>query len=100
MVYAAPPILFNQIAGGKSPRVTLNELREAGAALALYSTPCLFAAQTAMDRALAEILADDGRLPDPAPWRSVGVAECTAILRGNMNRLGREEADDGKGAMT
>jgi 2-methylisocitrate lyase-like PEP mutase family enzyme len=29
------PILFNQIAGGKSPRVTLTELREAGAELTL-----------------------------------------------------------------
>jgi hypothetical protein len=80
------PILFNQIAGGKSPRVTLSELREAGAALALYSTPCLFAAQTAMDRALADILADDGRLPDTSRGTAVGVPECTAILRGNMNR--------------
>jgi 2-methylisocitrate lyase-like PEP mutase family enzyme len=80
------PILFNQIAGGKSPRVTLSELRDAGAALALYSTPCLFAAQVAMDRALAEIFSDDGRLPDPAASRGVGVAECTAILRENMNR--------------
>ena len=46
------PLLFNQIAGGKSPRVTLTELREAGAELALYSTPCLFAAQTAIDERL------------------------------------------------
>jgi 2-methylisocitrate lyase-like PEP mutase family enzyme len=80
------PILFNQIAGGKSPRVTLGQLREAGAALALYSTPCLFAAQAAMDRALAEILADDGRLPDAANGQGVGVAACTAILQANMNR--------------
>jgi len=82
------PILFNQIAGGKSPRVTLSELREAGASLALYSTPCLFAAQTAIDRALAEIFADDGRLPDAAKGQGVGVRECTAILQNNMNRHG------------
>jgi 2-methylisocitrate lyase-like PEP mutase family enzyme len=85
------PILFNQIAGGKSPRVTLTELRQAGAALALYSTPCLFAAQFAMDRALSDIFADDGRLPDAAAGQAVGVAECTAILRDNMNRHGRIE---------
>jgi 2-methylisocitrate lyase-like PEP mutase family enzyme len=79
------PILFNQIAGGKSPRDTLTELREAGAALSLYSTPCLFAAQAAMDRALTDIFADDGRLPDASRGQAIGVAECTAILERNMN---------------
>ena len=54
------PILFNQIAGGRSPRIGLSELREAGATLALYSTPCLFAAQTAINRALTDIFANDG----------------------------------------
>ena len=82
------PILFDQIAGGKSPRVTLSELRDAGAALALYSTPCLFAAQAAMDRALLEIFSDDGRLPDATSGKAIGVAECTAILQSNMNRPG------------
>lgn len=79
------PILFNQIAGGKSPRVTLTELQEAGAQLALYSTPCLFAAQTAMHRTLTDILNDDGRLPSTIGGASVGVAECTELLRHNMN---------------
>jgi 2-methylisocitrate lyase-like PEP mutase family enzyme len=83
------PLLFNQIAGGKSPRVTLTDLRNAGAALALYSTPCLFAAQTAMDRALTDLFADDGRLPDASNGGAVGVADCTAILQRNMNRYAR-----------
>jgi 2-methylisocitrate lyase-like PEP mutase family enzyme len=87
------PILFNQIAGGKSPRVTLSELRQAGAELALYSTPCLFAAQTAMDRALLEIFSDDGRLPDAGRGQGVGVAECTAILQSNMNRPRPDSAE-------
>ena len=80
------PLLFNQIAGGKSPRVTLTELREAGAELALYSTPCLFAAHTAMDRALGELFEDDGRLPDTSNGTAVGVLQCTALLQKNMNR--------------
>jgi 2-methylisocitrate lyase-like PEP mutase family enzyme len=89
------PILFNQIAGGKSPRVTLSELRRAGAALALYSTPCLFAAQAAMDRSLSRILADDGLLPDTSTDEvTVGVQECTALLRGNMNRRARAGRDE------
>ncbi len=80
------PILFNQIAGGKSPRVSLGELRDAGAKLALYSTPCLFAAQRAMEDALTQIVTDDGRLPDVSGGRSVGVSQCTELLRENMNR--------------
>jgi 2-methylisocitrate lyase-like PEP mutase family enzyme len=87
------PILFNQIAGGKSPRVTRSELREAGASLALYSTPCLFAAQAAMDGALTEIFSDDGRLPDASKGRAIGVPECTKILQANMNRHAAESDD-------
>jgi 2-methylisocitrate lyase-like PEP mutase family enzyme len=86
------PILFNQIAGGKSPRVTLTQLREAGAELTLYSTPCLFAAQTAIDSALGEIFSDDGRLPDISDNQGVGVKQCTAMLQVNMNRHARETA--------
>ena len=78
------PLLFNQIAGGKSPRVTLSELREAGANLALYSTPCLFAAQTAMNDSLTSIFSDDGRLPDTNGGCSVGLAECSILLQENM----------------
>jgi 2-methylisocitrate lyase-like PEP mutase family enzyme len=77
------PILFNQIAGGQSPRIGLQELKEAGAALALYSTPCLFAAQTAIDRALTDIFANDGILPDTSDGRAVGVQQCTALLQRN-----------------
>ena len=78
----AKPLLFNQIAGGKSPRVTLTELREAGASLALYSTPCLFAAQAAIDESLSAIFSDDGRLPDAK--NAIGVAECSDLLKENM----------------
>ncbi len=77
------PLLFNQIAGGNSPRATLSELRQAGAELALYSTPCLFAAQTAIKNTLTEIFEDDGRLPDTAKGAAVGVPQCTELLRQN-----------------
>lgn len=78
------PLLFNQIAGGKSPRVTLSDLNAAGASLALYSTPCLFAAQTAMNDSLSAIFADDGRLPDTNIGCAVGVTECSVMLEANM----------------
>jgi 2-methylisocitrate lyase-like PEP mutase family enzyme len=86
------PLLFNQIAGGKSPRTTLTELREAGADLVLYSTPCLFAAQSAMDDALTEIFLDDGRLPDTSRGRAVGVQQCTQQLLYNLPAAGISES--------
>lgn len=82
------PLLFNQIAGGASPRATLTELRDAGAALVLYSTPCLFAAQTAMEASLKAIFADDGRLPETGVGRAAGVAQCTALLVANHEAAG------------
>lgn len=80
------PLLFNQIAGGKSPRLSLSELNELGADVAIYSTPCLFAAQTAMDEAIAELKRSDGRLPEMGP-NSVGVAQALELVEQNMSRF-------------
>ncbi|WP_043262946.1 isocitrate lyase/PEP mutase family protein [Streptomyces sp. CT34] len=79
------PLLFNQIAGGKSPRLSLPELSELGVNVAIYSTPCLFAAQSAIDRALEELKKADGRLPEFTA-ESVGVAESLALLEKNISR--------------
>ncbi|MGD3111788.1 isocitrate lyase/PEP mutase family protein [Streptomyces sp. YGL11-2] len=79
------PLLFNQIAGGKSPRLSLPELGELGVNVAIYSTPCLFAAQTAIDRALVDLRKADGRLPEFTA-ESVGVAESLALLEKNISR--------------
>lgn len=79
------PLLFNQIAGGKSPRLSLPELQHLGVDVAIYSTPCLFAAQSAMDRALTALRVADGRLPEVAA-DSVGVAESLALLERNISR--------------
>jgi len=89
----AKPILFNQVAGGKSPRLSLSELRSAGVALSLYSTPCLFAAQSAIDSALSNLFKDDGRLPDVRTGVDVGVKDCTNILRQNLCRLPQDRSD-------
>ncbi|MEU1278585.1 isocitrate lyase/PEP mutase family protein [Streptomyces sp. NPDC005805] len=81
------PLLFNQIAGGKSPRLSLTELSALGVDLAIYSTPCLFAAHEAIDRALRELKAADGRLPDTAGTPdAVGVRESTRLLERNISR--------------
>ncbi len=81
------PLMFNQIAGGKSPACTLSDLRRAGVSLVNYSTPCLFAAQQAMESALSELKKLDGLLVNPAaePGR-IGIAACDAVLRENLKR--------------
>jgi 2-methylisocitrate lyase-like PEP mutase family enzyme len=83
------PLLFNQIAGGKSPHVSLTELEAAGADVVIYSTPCLFAAQVGIQKALQEIHEGDGRLPTAQERGSefVGVPQCTALLMEHLNGL-------------
>ncbi|MFD5087859.1 isocitrate lyase/PEP mutase family protein [Kitasatospora sp. NPDC058406] len=81
------PLLFNQIAGGKSPRLSLSELGDLGVDVAIYSTPCLFAAHQAMDEALAGLKGADGRLPAPVGQRrEIGVRESTELLERNIAR--------------
>ncbi|MEV5968551.1 isocitrate lyase/PEP mutase family protein [Streptomyces sp. NPDC051921] len=85
-VVGGKPLLFNQIAGGKSPRLSLSELTDLGVDVAIYSTPCLFAAHSAMDAALVELKAADGRLPSFDPESGVGVAASTRLLERNIAR--------------
>ncbi|MEU1463420.1 isocitrate lyase/PEP mutase family protein [Streptomyces sp. NPDC005727] len=85
-VTGGKPLLFNQIAGGKSPRLSLGELSGLGVDVAIYSTPCLFAAHQAMDSALTELKASDGRLPRVDPASGVGVQASTALLERNIAR--------------
>ena len=79
---AERPFCFNQIAGGKSPVCTLSELKHAGVKLVIYSTPCLFAAQWAVDDALIALREADGSLAGSR----VGVKDCTAVLSENLAR--------------
>jgi 2-methylisocitrate lyase-like PEP mutase family enzyme len=75
------PLMFNQIAGGKSPPCTLSELKAAGVSLVNYSTPCLFAVQAAIEETMLALKENGGRLPD-----GIGVDECNAILKDNLCR--------------
>lgn len=77
------PLLFNQIAGGRSPRLSLGELAELGVDVAIYSTPCLFAAHEAMEKALTELKATDGRLPAGGDDR-IGVPQSVELLTRNL----------------
>jgi len=53
--------------------------------VAIYSTPCLFAAHTAMANALTELRANDGRLAE-VKSDDVGVASSIALLERNLSR--------------
>jgi hypothetical protein len=77
------PIMFNQIAGGKSKPRGLGELREAGVGLVIYSTPCLFAAHSAIQTTLSDLKAQDGKLPEPTPL-GVDLREVNQHLRANL----------------
>jgi 2-methylisocitrate lyase-like PEP mutase family enzyme len=90
----AVPVAFNQIAGGKSPSFDLDELREAGVSIAIYSTPALFAAQHAIDRAMTWLAASNGRLPQAREGR-MGLATCNAALHPVRQPLPSHEPQDG-----
>ncbi len=74
------PLVFNQIAGGKSPACNLQQLQEAGVRLVNYSTPCLFAAQAAIEQEIAFLKDNDGWLEK----KQVGLAECNEHLIMNL----------------
>jgi 2-methylisocitrate lyase-like PEP mutase family enzyme len=80
---AGRPLVFNQIAGGKSPTCNLSQLREFGVSVVIYSTPCLFAAQHAMERTMKELKRSDGYLPAPGE-DGIGVKSCTALMNDNL----------------
>lgn len=79
------PVMFNQIAGGKSPPCDLAELKAAGVSLVNYSTPCLFAAQAAIESSMLKLKQSGGRLPS-AKEQPVRLAECTNVLKRNFAR--------------
>lgn len=83
------PLVFNQIAGGKSSPCSLGELRDAGVSLVIYSTPCLFLAQAAIENAIKSLKENDGLLQDIGTGR-VDVQGCTALLSENLARRNRK----------
>jgi 2-methylisocitrate lyase-like PEP mutase family enzyme len=80
---AGRPFVFNQIAGGKSPPCNMSQLRDVGVSVVIYSTPCLFAAQQAIERTIQQLQSSDGYLPPPGE-EGVGVKKCTALLNENL----------------
>ena len=74
------PLVFNQIAGGKSPECSLTDLKEAGVSLVNYSTPCLFAVQSAIENEMKLLREHDGLLQK----QHVGLPECNTHLNQNL----------------
>ncbi len=79
------PLMFNQIAGGKSQPCDLDELKSLGVSLVNYSTPCLFAAQTAIEDTMKFLQKSNGRLPDQSQQRTC-LCECNEVLSENLSR--------------
>lgn len=74
------PIAFNQIVGGKASAVGAGEMASAGIGIAIYSTPCLFAAQHAIEDAVRG-LARSGRLDTSG---RVDLVACNRLLEENL----------------
>jgi len=74
--YVKIPIMVNQLHGGKSPNWQFDELEDAGASIVIYSTPCLFAAQYAIERYL-DLLLETKRLPSEG---TATMAGCSRVL--------------------
>jgi 2-methylisocitrate lyase-like PEP mutase family enzyme len=77
------PIVFNQIAGGKSPACNLQQLSQAGVSIVNYSTPCLFATQVALEEEMQRLRETEGFLQKD----KVGVLECNALLHRNLANI-------------
>jgi 2-methylisocitrate lyase-like PEP mutase family enzyme len=78
------PLVCNQIAGGKTPPWSLPELGSAKVGVVIYSTPCLFAAHAAIDRAMVQLRESNGHLQ--AVQSGVTLTQCTAALTANLRR--------------
>jgi 2-methylisocitrate lyase-like PEP mutase family enzyme len=83
------PLVFNQIAGGKSPLCSLSELRGVGVSLVIYSTPCLFAVQPAIESAMMSLKESGGLLRYTGKGR-VDLRDCNALLNENLARRDRK----------
>jgi len=77
------PILYNQIAGGKSPPLSIKDMKSAGVSIALYSTPCLFAAHAAIETAMQSLKSRGGLLEHE---NRADLESCTSLLHANLKR--------------
>jgi len=77
------PLVFNCIAGGKSPSLSLTDLKSQGISAVLYSTPCLFAAQASIQESIQRLKSSNGLLSAEIS-KGVDLASCQALLEENL----------------
>ena len=76
-------VAVNLIYGGKTPPITLSELKETGVMMAIYSTPNLFVTQSAITKMLNQLKDNDGLLSDDLD--QVSLSENNDILNNNAD---------------
>jgi 2-methylisocitrate lyase-like PEP mutase family enzyme len=81
------PVFCNVIGGGKVPAGSRADLAIGGVQGLIYSTPCLFAAQDAIEQALQQLIRDDVPLAD-AIAAARDLADCHEVLETNLERAG------------
>jgi 2-methylisocitrate lyase-like PEP mutase family enzyme len=81
------PVFCNVIGGGQVPAASRADLAAQGVQGLIYSTPCLFAAQGAIEQALQQLTRDDAPLGDALAGPR-GLSHCQAVLQNNLVRAG------------
>jgi 2-methylisocitrate lyase-like PEP mutase family enzyme len=81
------PVFCNVIGGGRVPGASRNDLAAHGVQGLIYSTPCLFAAQGAIEKALHQLTHDDAPLGDALAGPR-DLSHCHAVLDANLQRAG------------
>jgi 2-methylisocitrate lyase-like PEP mutase family enzyme len=81
------PVFCNVIGGGKVPAGSRADLAIGGVQGLIYSTPCLFAAQDAIEQTLQQLIRDDVPLAD-ALAGARDLSDCHAVLDANLERAG------------
>jgi len=82
------PLAFNILAGGKATPRPLEELQDAGVSVVLYSTPCLFAAQEAVQESM-RCLKQSGGILHHTGEHAVELPDCQNILEKNLRNRDR-----------
>ncbi len=83
------PVVMNLVPGGKSPSTDWKAIYASGGRIALHSTPCLFAAQRALDESLNLLKQSNGK----QSGEIVTLAECNSLLHENLRA---SQSNDGK----
>jgi len=74
-------------AGSSASLRQIGALQDVGVSLVIYSTPCLFAAQTAIEKAMQYISMNAGKLATVTGTNGqIGVKDCTSVLSENLAR--------------